>query len=79
MRLPDDLAERDLSHEAIAETLGVHPTTVYRLCSSLSFSKRSTIRQIIELTKGGRDGQRFSLCRASAAPRRRSGATSTPR
>jgi 3,4-dihydroxy 2-butanone 4-phosphate synthase / GTP cyclohydrolase II len=52
MRLPDYLAERNITHEAFAETLGVHPTTVYRLCSGLSFPKRSTIRQILELTRG---------------------------
>lgn len=32
--------------------IGVHPTTVYRLCSGICFPKQSTVRKILHITGG---------------------------
>jgi predicted transcriptional regulator len=52
MRLADYLKQHDLTPEMFAEMVGLHFTTVYRLISGDSMPKRSTIRAIIEATKG---------------------------
>jgi hypothetical protein len=52
MRLSDYLEQEGASHEAFARSIGVHSTTVYRLCSGLSFPKSSTLKRIFEITAG---------------------------
>lgn len=52
MRLADYLKQHDLTPERFAEMAGIHFTTVYRLIAGSGMPKRSTIRAIIEATKG---------------------------
>jgi predicted transcriptional regulator len=52
MRLADYLKKHDLTPERFAVIVGIHMTTVYRLISGDAMPKRSTIKAIVEATKG---------------------------
>jgi predicted transcriptional regulator len=52
MRLADYLKQHEITPEQFAVRVGIHFTTVYRLIAGDSMPKRSTIRAIVEATKG---------------------------
>lgn len=52
MQLSSWLAEKGIAREEFAREIGVHRTSLYRICIGLGFPKPATIRRIMKATDG---------------------------